>query len=93
VLFDDHDRAAAEALRRSVVAPAARSAAARQKDLTRRTTDGYPVHSFRTLLDDLSSIVRNTCRMRTDEDAPTFAVVTTPTEDQRRALDLLKRIA
>jgi hypothetical protein len=29
-----------------------------------RAADGTPVHSFRTLLDDLSSIVRNRYRTR-----------------------------
>jgi hypothetical protein len=51
------------------------------------------VQSFRTLLEGLSSIVRNSCRTRGEDDAPTFTVVTTPTVHQRRALDLLKRFA
>ena len=54
--------------------------------------DGTPVHSFRTLLHDLSSIVRNDCRTGGADDAPTFSVTTTPTAEQRRAYDLLKRI-
>jgi hypothetical protein len=51
------------------------------------------VHSFRTLLQDLSTIVRNCCRTCGEEAAPTFVVTTTPAAEQRRALDLLKRIA
>ncbi len=58
-----------------------------------RLPNGASVHVFRTPLEDLSSMVQDLCRTRCDEDAPTFAVVTTPTSSQRRALDLLKRIA
>ena len=50
LLFDDHDRDAAAAQRASPVAAARVSPAARAKARTRRTADGQPVHSFRTLL-------------------------------------------
>jgi transposase len=88
LLFDDDDRLAAKAQRKSIVAPAQRSASALAKAKTKRNADGQPVHSFRTLLDDLSSIVRNTCKP-TALDAPTFEKTTRPTPLQQRALDLL----
>jgi transposase len=91
LLFADEDQAAKA--RRDPVAPARRSDGAETKAATHRLANGTTVHSFRTLLEDLSSIVRNTCRTRGENDAPTFAVVTTPTPEQRRALELLKRIA
>ena len=91
LLFADEDQAAKA--QRDPVAPARRSEAADHKAATHRLANGTTVHSFRTLLEDLSSMVRNTCRTTRDADAPTFAVVTTPTAEQRRALDLLKRIA
>ena len=47
ILFDDHEREAAEAMRKSIVSPAPRSMAARRKDATKRTEDNYPVESFR----------------------------------------------
>ncbi len=75
------------------VAPAERSESAELKASTKTLPDGSPAHSFRTLLQDLSSIVRNTCRTSGEKDAPTFTVVTTPTDAQRRALTLLKTIA
>ena len=90
LLFADEDQRAKAT--RDPVAPAKRSAAADQKAATRQLPDGTPVHSFRTLLHDLSSIVRNDCRTGGDEDAPTFSVTTTPTPEQRRAYDLLKQI-
>ena len=56
-------------------------------------SDGTPAHSFRTLLDELSTIVRNTCRTTTDSArAPTFTIVTQPNALQQRALKLLETI-
>ena len=52
LLFDDDDAAAAEAARPSIVAPAEVSASAKDKARRKRTADGLPVHSFRTLLGD-----------------------------------------
>src|SRR6201985_2331044 len=60
MLYDDTDKDAAEALRSSIVAKAGRSPAAVTKQTTGRTEDGLPVHSFRTLLADLATLVRNT---------------------------------
>jgi transposase len=88
LLFDDEDYEAAQALRRSVVAPAQRSASALNKARTKTNSEGQTVHSFRTLLADLATIVRNTCRA-TCVEAPDFEKTTTPTPLQQRALDLL----
>lgn len=76
LLFADEDQAAKAT--RDPVAPARRSGAADQKAATNGLADGTGVHSFRTLLDDLGAIVRNTCRTRGQEEGPTFTVVTTP---------------
>ncbi len=86
ILFDDHDRAAAEASRTSPVAKAEPSPAARRKAKRKRTDDGQPVHSFRTLLADLATVTRNvvTCGK-----APAMALLARPTQIQRRAFDLL----
>ena len=86
ILFDDHDRAAAEALRASPVAKAKPSAAAQRKARSKQTDDGLPVHSFRSLLADLATLTRNTVRCGK---AATFPLLAKPTEIQRRALDLL----
>src|SRR5271166_5005372 len=59
ILFDDHDRAAAAAERKSIVAPAQRSPAALRKAASRRTDDGMPVHSFRSLIADLATLALN----------------------------------
>ena len=60
MLYDDTDKDASEAQRSSIVAKAERSPAAVTKQTTGRTEDGLPVHSFRTLLDDLATLTRNT---------------------------------
>jgi len=52
--------------------------------------DGSPAHSFATLLADLATIVRSTCRApNAGPDAPTFKIVTTLNAQQQRALDLI----
>jgi transposase len=91
LLFADEDQAAKRT--RDPVAPAKRSAAAEEKALTRRLPDGSLTHSFRTLLADLATIVRNTCRTPGEKAPPsTFQIVTTPSPSQRRALDLINAI-
>ncbi len=59
-LFEDADKQAADALRTSVVAQAQRSPTAVQKQTTKLSPDGLPVHSFQTLLADLATIAQNT---------------------------------
>ena len=60
LLFTDEDQAAK--LTRDPVAPATRAAKALRKVQTRHLDDGSPTHSFSTLLDELATITRNTCR-------------------------------
>jgi len=88
ILFDDHDKQAGEAQRRSIVAPARRSPRAEAKARSKRTEEAEPVESFQTLLENLATIVKNTNRPRASQ-GPEFEVITTPTPYQQRALDLL----
>jgi len=93
LLFADEDQAAKAS--RDPVAPAKRSKAALRKVHSGKLTDGSPAHSFRTLLDHLSSIVRNTCRPRAARPSAlddTFIIDTKPNSKQREALDLLQTI-
>jgi hypothetical protein len=89
LLFDDEDKAAAEARRPSVVAKARRSARATAKAQRLHTPDGLPVHSFHTLLAELGTRTRNRCRLRTDPQSPSFLQLAEPTALQQRALELL----
>ena len=86
LLFDDHDRQAAEARRPSPVAKAEPSPAAQRKAKTQRTDDGLAVHSFRSLLADLATLTRNTVRFGR---GTTTELLATPTPLQQRVLELL----
>lgn len=91
LLFSDEDRQAKPT--RDPVAPAERSPSALHKAATHTLDDGTEVHSFRTLLKELSTIVRNVCRRKQSPDTePTFTMVTTANAKQQRALDLLEAI-
>jgi transposase len=71
------------------VAPAPRSAQATRKDQTQRTADGQPVHSFRTLLAHLGTLVKNLVIPRGGDRAAAFELLTKPTPLQERAFALL----
>ena len=86
LLFDDHDRTAAAAARTSPVAPAQVSAAATAKAASRSTAEGRPVHSLRTLLQDLATLAHNSVRLG---DAPPVAMITSPTALQQAVFDIL----
>jgi transposase len=79
---------------RDPVAPAKRSRSARRKASTKRLEDGTPVRSFRSILDNLATIVRNTCVRpgSRKKEAPIF-IDTTPSPAQQRALDLISSIS
>ena len=84
MLFDDEDGP----VRTSIVAPAEKSKSAQRKASSRQTPDGHTVHSFRSLLDDLSTIARNRVRPRI-AGAREFEMTTIPTPLQEKALGLL----
>jgi len=69
----------------SSVAPTRRPAAER-KAARKRTEEGWPVHSFQTLLKDLATITQN--RVRLGEQS--FEMLAAPTPLQRRAFELLE---
>jgi len=91
LMFADTDQKAKAT--RDPVAPAKRSEAALLKVASYTLEDGTPAHSFSTLLAELATIVRNTCRMpNAGDDAPTFEVLTTPNSKQQRAFELIQKI-
>ena len=91
LMFADEDQAAK--LVRDPVAPATRSDAAMKKVQSLTVEDGSPVHSFQTLMALLQTVVRNTCRTPGSAvDAPTFEIITTPNQTQKRALELIAQI-
>lgn len=91
LLFADEDQQAKQT--RDPVAQAERSVEAAEKAYSKQLPDGLPAHSFQTLLRNLASIVRNTCRSRdADAGTPAFIIDTQRTESQEKAFQLLKAI-
>ena len=73
--------------------PARRSQAALTKVARDTLDDDTPVHSFGTLMAELATIVRNTCRTpQAAKSVPTFEVLTSPNAKQQRAIELLRQI-
>jgi hypothetical protein len=71
------------------VAKAARSPQAEHKARTRRTTREEPAHSFRSLLEELSTQTLNTIRVHGTQ--ATIHQLTTPTELRARAHQLIEQ--
>jgi DDE family transposase len=69
------------------VKPATRSPSAHAKAGNARTTDDFPAHTLTDLLADLATLCRNTVRIGHADH--TFTRLTTPTQLQAHALDLL----
>jgi hypothetical protein len=69
------------------VAPAKRSPSAHAKAGSATTPTGHPAHTLPDLLADLGTLCRNTIRIGTAEH--TFTRLTTPTQLQAHALELL----
>lgn len=88
ILYDDHDRAAAEAKRSSIVAPREPSPAAKRKRARHRTDDGTALASFRDLLRHLATQTLNSVTTAINPNY-SFTVTATPTNLQRRAFELL----
>jgi transposase len=78
---------------RDPVAPAQRSEAAQHKAGTHVLPSGEPAQSWRTLMHELSTLARNTCRAPgAGPDAASFELVTKANATQQRALDLVQAI-
>lgn len=91
LMFADTDQAAKAT--RDPVAPAKRSASAQRKAASKLIDDEEPAHSFATLMAEMATVVRNTCRTPSaGADAPTFEVLTTATAHQQRAMALIQAI-
>jgi len=86
LLFEDEVPGGAP--RTSSVAKAHRSEAAEHKAATKRTEDDLPLHSFESLLTELSTLCRVTMRP-TIKGAGTFQKISQPTIIQNKAFELL----
>ena len=88
MLFDDEYLEEASASRASPVVKAVRSEHAKAKDASKLADDGLPLHSFRTLLQDLATLAYNvTCTALNPE--AKIVLTTRPTPLQQKAFSLL----
>jgi len=69
------------------VLPAERSASAKTKAASAKTTDGFAAHSFSDLIADLGTLCRNEVRFGATQN--TFTRLTKPTAMQTTAFELL----
>ncbi len=90
LLFDDEKVTEQPEEQTSVVAPSKRSNKARAKAATKKTSEKLPVHSFRTLMADLATIVKNKFQSNGLEASLTFEKITQSTPLQQKAIDLLE---
>ena len=88
MLFDDEHLDAASASRASPVVKAVRSAHARAKDASKTADDGLPLHSFRTLLQDLGTLAYNVTHTTLNPEVK-IVITTRPTPLQAKAFELL----
>jgi transposase len=88
MLFDDEYIDEAQSTRPSAVAKAQRSAHAKAKDASRHADDGLPLHSFRTLMQDLATLTYNITHTALNPNAK-IILTTRPTPVQEKAFKLL----
>ena len=68
------------------VIKASRSESAQSKERKKRNQENIPVHSFRTLLEDLGTIYLNTVECTIREGSDRFSRITRPTSLQQKTL-------
>jgi len=88
VLFQDDELDEAR-WQRDPVAKAEASQSVRKKKRARKTDDGWPVHSLRTLLNELGTRCKNTCRAGEGKTAIRFEQLTEASSFQQHVFELL----
>jgi len=88
LLYDDEELDVLRS-RRDPVAPAKPSASAKMKKARHETPEGLPVHSFHTLMKELSTRCRNICKTKSTEVELKINILTDLTPIQRRTLELI----
>jgi transposase len=78
-----------ERARRDPVAKATPSQAVQRKKKRKMTDDGWPVHSWKTLMNEMGTLCRNRCRMTVGTTDRCIEMDTTPSDFQRHVFELL----
>ena len=86
LLFEDEET---EDIATDVI-KAHRSESAQKKDRTKRNQENFPIHSFRTLLEDLGTICLNKIQYNLASGSYVFSKITRPSSLQEYCLDLLE---
>ena len=89
LLFEDEERRE-ERKRRDPILPTQPSTSAQAKKRSHKTVDGFPVHSFETLLSELASRAKVTYELQRNDSKLTFRPVPEPTLPQARAYELIR---
>jgi transposase len=89
LLFEDEERRE-ERKRRDPILPTEPSASAQAKKRSHQTAEGFPVHSFRTLLAELATRARVTYEFPSGDARLSFQQVPEPTPLQTRAHELIR---
>lgn len=89
LLFEDEERGE-QRKRRDPILQARPSASAQIKKRSHETADGFPVHSFATLLSELASRARVTYALHREDSNLTFRQVPEPTPLQARGNELIR---
>jgi len=88
VLFQDGELDA-NRWNRDPAAKAQSGETVQRKKQTRQTGDGWPVHSFQSLMEELATRCKNTFRAGQGKDAARFTVLTEPTDFHRHVFGLI----
>lgn len=89
ILFQD-DELGADRWTRDPVGRAEPSESAKTKKAVRKNADGWPVHSLRSLLAEMATLCKNTCRAGEGKNAVRFEQLTEATAFQQHVFSLLK---
>ena len=87
-MFEDDDRKGAKRKRGTPVERVEVSDSAKRKSDTKKTREGFCVHSFRTLMEDLGTLSLNEVTLPGSPEHR-FPMITEPTPLQSRAFELL----
>jgi transposase len=88
LLFQDEELSE-NRMARDPVSQALSSASAMRKKSRKKTPEGFPVHSFESLMPELGTLCRNQCRIKSNAELPSFVQLTEPTAFQKRVFELL----
>ena len=90
VLFED-DELCQLRRTRDPVAKAQPSTSVQRKKQTGQTVEGWPVHSFQSLMKEMATRCKNRCRVGQGKNAAIFNTFTEPTEFQKHVFELVEK--